>query len=59
MLDVLIEGKQLSVGGRVIGFKEGEVEVVLFDRDVENETNTAHAKLIIIFKKRVVCLRPL
>ena len=43
MLDVFVERKGFGVGWRVVGLKEGEVEVVLVDGDVEDETNSAHS----------------
>jgi hypothetical protein len=43
VLDVLVEGQQFGLGRRVVGLEEGEVEVVLVDRDVENQANAAHS----------------
>lgn len=43
VLNVFIKRKQLGVGRRVVGLEEGKVEVVLLDRDVEDEADSAHA----------------
>ena len=43
MLYVFVERKQLSVGWRVVGLKEGEIEVMLVDGYVENKTDSAHS----------------
>jgi hypothetical protein len=43
VLDVFVEGEHLGLGRRVVRREEGEVEVVLFDGHVEDETNPAHS----------------
>lgn len=43
MLDMFVERKRLSVRRRVVGLEEREVKVMLFDGDVEDETDAAHS----------------
>ena len=40
---MFVEGKGVGIGRRVVGLEEGEVEVVLVDGDVEDETDSAHS----------------
>jgi len=40
---MLVEGEHVGVGWRVVGPQEGEVEVVLVDGDVQDETASAHS----------------
>ena len=43
VLYMLVERKKFSVGRRVVGLEEGEIEVVLIDGYVENKTDSAHS----------------
>ncbi len=47
-LYVLVEGEGVCFGGRVVGGEEGEAEVMVFNRNVEQETESAHIPLFII-----------
>ena len=40
---MFVERKGVGIGRRVVGLEEGEVEVVLVDGDVEDETDSAHS----------------
>lgn len=43
VLYVFVEGEYFCFGGRVVGLKEGEAEVVLVDRYIEHQANAAHS----------------
>jgi len=45
LLNVLVEGKELSFRRGVVGVEEVEVEVMLFDGYIEDEAYSAHCEL--------------
>jgi hypothetical protein len=55
MLDVFVERKWVAVGRRVVGLKEGEVEVMPTNGYVQEQADAAHSKLFIILTRNT-CL---
>lgn len=40
---MFVEREGVGIGWQVVGLEEGEVEVVLVDGDVQDETDSAHS----------------